>query len=187
MFVQGFPFIALWIGQKYADQAETLIIIFFVTLYFYAPHLISYSLLQGLNKHKLYSYLSAVIAVLNLILSIILVQLYGLVGVAIGSAIPQILFFGILVPFYTCKIHDWSYLTYIFQTHIKLMIPTVLLYAGLTSVQHYIYPDSYLILFAESFSVALLYFIAVYVLSLSTYERGHVNALLSKLVPASAR
>ncbi len=187
MIVLGAPFIALWMGPQYADQAEILIVIFFITLYFYAPHLISYSLLQGLNRHKLYSYLSATIAVLNLILSIILVQIYGLIGVAIGAAIPQILIFGILVPFYTSKIHGWSFLSYLYQTHIKFLIPTILLFAGLTIAKDYIRPDGYFVLLSESFVVSILYIITVYLYSLSAEERRHVKGLLNKFMPASIR
>lgn len=186
LIVLGAPFITLWMGALYADKAETLIIIFFITLYFYAPHLISYSLLQALNRHKLYSYLSAMIAVINLILSIILVQKYGLIGVAIGAAIPQILFFGILVPFYTGKIYGWSYLSYIYQTHIKLVFPTALLFAGLEMMKSYFYPDSYLILILESITVSILYFFSVYIFSLSSDERWHVRALLNKVRPGAA-
>lgn len=186
MIVLGAPFIAIWMGPLYADKAELLVIIFFVTLYFYAPHLISYSLLQGLNRHKLYSYLSVFIAIINLVLSIILVQKYGLIGVAVGAAIPQILFFGILIPYYTCKIHDFSFVSYIFQTHIKLIFPTVLLFAGLSLVKDYIYPDNYLTLFLESMAVSVIYFVSVYLVALSGDERQHVRGMMKRLIPARA-
>lgn len=187
MIVYGVPFIAIWMGDLYAEKAELLVYIFFVTLYFYAPHLISYSLLQGLNRHRLYSYLSAFIAVVNLVLSIILVQKYGIIGVAIGAAIPQILFFGILIPFYTCKIHDFSFASYVFQTHIKLAIPTALLYAGLSMIKYYVYPDGYLILFFEAGLVSVFYLIAVYVFALSRDEKQHISGMIRKVIAVGAR
>ena len=187
MIVLGAPFIAIWMGDIYAQKAEVLVIVFFITLYFYAPHLISYSLLQGLNRHKNYSMLSALVAVINLVLSIILVQTYGLTGVAIGAAIPQIIFFGILVPFYTSKMLGRSYMAYFFQTHIRLAIPAIILFLGLSTLKRYIYPDGYLILLAESVGVSAIYFVSVYLISLSQNERRNLRETMMKIAPSGAR
>lgn len=186
MIVLGSPFIALWMGEFYAEQAEYLIIIFFVTLYFYSPHLISYAYLQAVDKHKFYSYLSVVIAILNLILSIILVQKYGLIGVAIGTAIPQIIFFGILVPFYTAKINRWSYFSYLFNTHVILIVPTALLFLGLYYLRELIYPESYITLLIESILVSLVYLITIYIFSFSKDEKLQSKQMISRFLPAKS-
>ena len=182
MIVFGGAFIALWMGEKYKELCETVLIILFVNLFFQGPQQISYSILQGLARQKYYSYVSMGVSIVNLILSIILVQRWGIVGVAIGAAVPQILFHGLYVPWSTLKIINLSISEYFTKTYLPSVFPSVVLFTSLYFVTVYVYPDSYFKLLVLAFLCALVYMIFVFVFMLNKDEKSmSINFLRKRL------
>jgi O-antigen/teichoic acid export membrane protein len=175
MIVLGAPFISIWMGSKYAVQAEPLIITFFITLYFLSPNFISYAYLQGCNNHKFYAYLSMLVALLNVILSIFLIEKMGLIGVAIGAAIPQILIFGFFIPIYVSKSLKLSYFEFLRSTHFNLLVPTIFLVVSLYMMKMIFIPQEFFVLFLQGSVGAFLYVISVYFISLNHDERDKIK------------
>ncbi len=171
ILILGYAFISIWMGEKYAEVASPLLPIMLITLYFFTPQLISYALLKSLNKHQQYSNMSILVSVLSLILSIILAQTHGLTGVALGSAIPQIIFFGIFTPYYTSKIINTSYKKYLLNTHGKVLLPTALLAFCLLELQNIWPPTGYTLLLLEAFTATFLYLITIYWFTLNNEEK----------------
>ena len=180
MIVFGGAFIALWMGEKYKELCETVLIILFVNQIFQGPQQISYSILQGLAKQKYYSYISMGVSIVNLILSILLVQKWGIVGVALGAAIPQILFHGLYVPWSTLKTINLSVREYIKETYIPSIIPSIILFITLYVVTIYFYPDSYFKLLASAFICALIYLFFVFVFMFDINEKSMAINFLRK-------
>lgn len=86
LIILGHFFIILWVG----DQFEESISIIYFIIFSFLCRVISSSINQILfaqAKHKLISIVSLIGAILNILLSIFFAQYYGLVGVAIGTAI----------------------------------------------------------------------------------------------------
>ena len=182
ILVLGADFISIWMGENYAEVAASLLPFLLITLYFFAPQLLSYALLKSLDQHQQYSSMSILVSVLSLGLSILLVQDFGLVGVAAGSAIPQILFFGIYTPYYTCKFINKSYSEYLLSTHGIMFVPTLLLGLVLLGLKHTLPPTNYLFLLSEAFIGMLLYLSAVYLLALNSEEQRITKQSLSTLL-----
>ncbi len=172
MIVLGGAFIALWMGEKYKELCETVLIILFVNQIFQGPQQISYSILQGMAKQKYYSYISMGVSVVNLILSILLVQKWGIVGVALGAAIPQILFHGLYVPWSTLKTINLSARVYLKKTYIPSIIPSIVLFISLYLVSVYFYPDGYLKLLTSAFLCSLVYMVFVYIFMFDKSEKS---------------
>ena len=63
----------------------------------------SVSILYASAKHRFYAYLSAGEAAANVGLSIVLVQQFGTIGVALGTAIPLLVSMPVLQPQYVCR------------------------------------------------------------------------------------
>jgi O-antigen/teichoic acid export membrane protein len=123
----GSIFIGLWIGPRYEELCHDVLIVLFISQLVTGPQLISYSLLQGISKQKRYAQMNMMVSVLNLALSIILVQQYGIVGVALGVAVPQIVFNGLLVPLYTLKVIGIRPIDYIKKTYLLSILPSIIL------------------------------------------------------------
>lgn len=172
--VLGGAFVAIWMGPKYRELCELVLIILFVNQYILGPQLISYAVLKGLAKQKKYSYMSVAVSIINLVLSIILVQKWGIVGVAIGAALPQIIFHGLYVPWITLKTLDLSAWEYFKKTYLLSIIPTFILFMSLFYMREYHYPQEYFELLLSAFMCTTLYLVSVYYFMLNSTDRKHI-------------
>ncbi|VAW87013.1 hypothetical protein MNBD_GAMMA16-584 [hydrothermal vent metagenome] len=171
IIILGGALIAIWMGPEYKERCETVLLILFVSLFVQGPQLISYSVLKGLAKQKIYSYVSLGVAIVNLALSIVLVQKWGIVGVAIGSAVPQILFHGLFVPLFTLHVLNISVWQYFRKTYLITLLPTVILFLVLVWIDKYFYPEGYLTLILFALISAVIYLVFVYLFSLDGNEK----------------
>ena len=180
MLSMGEAFIGIWIGEKYAIVAAPLILILFVSFYFYAPHLIGSSLLQGMGLNKRYAQATILVAICSVGLSVALGKEHGLVGVVLGLTIPQFLFTLLFVPWFISRlVFKRSLVEYWRETHLRTLGPAAVLYALLHFVQERWYPESFLVLFAEAVLCSLLYLVLAYFLTLKINEKQKVVAYLS--------
>lgn len=98
LFFWGRPFIHLWVGDRF-DSSVLILQILLV------GHLLSFmqgiggDILLGVGRHRLLALLSLASAVINIVLSVILVRVIGLPGVAWGTTIPLSLLSLLYVPF----------------------------------------------------------------------------------------
>lgn len=86
----GDMFIRIWVGAEYRS-AHTVMLILVAALVFAVPVGIVRRILVGLGVVRWPSLLYFAEAVLNLVLSLILVRAYGVFGVALGTLIPVVL------------------------------------------------------------------------------------------------
>jgi len=182
MMIFGSAFIHLWMGDLYADKSIYLLYIMFGSFYFIAPHLIGYALLQGVSKHKWYAYMNVGVAVISLALCLYLIQIYGLEGVAVGMALPQVIFCGLILPIYIGKYFNRSVWDYYKNTHLAMVIPFVLLILILIFFKDNWYPTSYTVLLTEALIASVLYFMAIYLFSLRGDERSIIKSVSVKAI-----
>ena len=174
VMVLGGAFIAIWMGPKYRELCEQVLIVLLINLYVLGPQTVSSAVLKGLAKQKKYSYVSIVVSMFNLFLSILFVQKWGIVGVAIGAALPQIIFNGLYVPWMTLKIIDLSAWTYFKKTYLLSIVPTFILFSSLYFVRMNHDPQGYFELLLYAFICTVFYLIAVYYFMLDTGEKKYV-------------
>lgn len=97
VLIYGRDFVGLWMGPGF-DLTVDILFILIVAATIYLPQTTSNSVLLGVGKHRLLFYILAGEATANIILSIALVGPYGLHGVAMGTAIPQIIVYAFIYP-----------------------------------------------------------------------------------------
>jgi O-antigen/teichoic acid export membrane protein len=89
----GRPFFARWIGgPQYADWCYPAMAVLSATLTIGVAQSVAARVLYGMGKLKAFARLALVEAVANLGLSLALVGPFGLVGVALAVAVPNVLF-----------------------------------------------------------------------------------------------
>jgi O-antigen/teichoic acid export membrane protein len=81
--------------------------------------------LLGMAKHRALSLIYGVEALLNLGLSVILVQTHGILGVALGGAIPPLLSNGILLPLYTRRVLGISPLAFFRESILPVAVAAI--------------------------------------------------------------
>ena len=93
LIVLGPTFIAQWIDPTFEKPAgQVLQILMISSLLFLPARGVALPILMGLGKPKAPTFAFLVAGGLNLVLSIVLARPLGLVGVALGTAIPNVLF-----------------------------------------------------------------------------------------------
>lgn len=102
MIIFGSPFISLWMGPEYSGAYTVMVILTIPTVLYIAlqPAL---ALMFGLGAVGPLAKVSILEALANLGLSLLLVWSYGLVGVALGTAIP-LTFFSTFLLVYSCRL-----------------------------------------------------------------------------------
>ncbi|UCD17206.1 MAG: polysaccharide biosynthesis C-terminal domain-containing protein, partial [Candidatus Zixiibacteriota bacterium] len=90
-------FIRLWLGPGYGETAHVLKLLVLPAAVF-LPQAVANSVLYGIEEHRHILYIIIAEGLLNLLLSIILLQYYGIYGVAYGTIIPQVLLYLFVLP-----------------------------------------------------------------------------------------
>jgi O-antigen/teichoic acid export membrane protein len=111
MIAWGASFIQRWMGSKYMDAYPVLVVL--VSAYtlnlWQGP---AASLLYGISKHKFIAILNTVEGISNLALSLWLVRIYGMMGVALGTLIPTVVTRLFINPAYACRVAGIGYSQY---------------------------------------------------------------------------
>jgi O-antigen/teichoic acid export membrane protein len=120
----GKAFIIWWVGDSYHEAY--IIIIIMITPYV-SDHILNPSnqMLYGVSKHKSLAILNVCEAIANLTLSLIFVHIWGIKGVALGTAIPLFVTRTIFNPILVCnylKMHLLEYYGILLLTLSKALL-----------------------------------------------------------------
>jgi O-antigen/teichoic acid export membrane protein len=173
LFLLGIPTLLMskeilkyWIGWAGDDFALYHLVtnILILSLFFDFFNQVSFQILTGMNKIKFFIGCYSIVALFNLVLSIILVQRIGLEGVAWGTAIPFI----IMAPFFMW--YSFKTIGIHWRDYIKIVLSTTVPYALCISGVLYL-----LIIFhtpANLIEVGLYYIIGISIYFLLFYYKG---------------
>jgi O-antigen/teichoic acid export membrane protein len=100
--VMGKSVIEAWVGPRYLSSYVILLIVL-VPSTFYEAQSTSNRILYGVSLHKSLAYVLLMEGIANLILSIVLVRPLGIVGDAIGTAIPLLCTSLFFLPRHMCR------------------------------------------------------------------------------------
>jgi O-antigen/teichoic acid export membrane protein len=117
----GEVFIVRWMGSGF-ESSYFVILILCIPLIIALMQNPSIGLLYGISHHKYYAVSNICEGILNLTLSIILVNYYGIYGVALGTAISMMIFKLFIQPVYVCHVINLS----VFEYYVKTLLLTVL-------------------------------------------------------------
>jgi O-antigen/teichoic acid export membrane protein len=111
----GEAFINLWMGPAYGPASSKVLTILMISYFGFLSSLVANCIFMGLGKIKALSLILLGTAVVTIILSIILVQYWGINGVAWGTTIPQIIYGMFIMPVYICRVLNiklWHYIAH---------------------------------------------------------------------------
>jgi len=119
MLLFGRPFLERWIGgAQYAEWCFPAMAILSATLTIGVAQSVASRILYGMGKLRLFARLALLEAVVNLALSLALVGPFGLPGVAVAVAAPNVLFC-LFVIVYACRTLDVSLSRYFVTSWVK--------------------------------------------------------------------
>jgi O-antigen/teichoic acid export membrane protein len=176
----GRQFITLWMGPAYASSALFLVVLTipqFGGMSQYASVLI----LAGMAKHKALAYFVLVEGVANLILSIILVQRIGLIGVAWGTVVPDLICTTLVVPVYTLRILKVDPRQYLVKAYLRPVACALPVSAIAYSFSVLVQRPSWLLFAAEVGVICGVFAVFACFLCFDHKQRGMVTAKVSML------
>src|SRR5690606_25543432 len=121
--VTGVQTCALPIWHEFAESADLLILLLVLFTAFPFVNPFSNRFLTAIGKHGIFAKLTPISALLNLVLSVLLVQDFGILGVVLGSVIPIFIFVPVYL-LYTCKQLEVSVWDYLRQCIFPVLFPT---------------------------------------------------------------
>ncbi len=134
----GEAFISRWMGVGFEDSYSILVILVgaMMVALMQSP---AVGLLYGLSKHKFYAWANSIEGLFNLALSLILVRYYGIIGVALGTAIPSIIIKFILQPIYVSNVTEIKY-----NKLIRLYLEVIIKTSFFISCSYFLLLDNFL-------------------------------------------
>jgi O-antigen/teichoic acid export membrane protein len=178
----GDIFIALWMGPEFRQPAGMVLLILAAAQIISAPHHVVSSVLYGISQHRLIAVVRITEAAVNLVLSTLLVQRMGVVGVALGMAIAHVISVGAILPYRACRVVGLELTSYYVATLLRPGL-AILPFAAIALWLRMHHPaDNLLVFFAQIGALLLVYAPSVYLLALTREERG----LLGRLIPGRA-
>jgi O-antigen/teichoic acid export membrane protein len=169
----GRQFITLWIGPAYAESAVILTVLTipqFGSMSQYASALV----LTGMARHRALAYIALAEAAANVVLSIVLVQKIGLIGVAWGTVVPHLISTTIVVPLYTLhvvKIDPGEYFREAYLRPTLCALPMLVLGYMWLGVEHTTWPR----LAAQAAAMCVAFGVASYFYCLTRAQRAVVS------------
>ena len=98
--IRGASFIGIWMGPDYAAPVGAVLIVLAIAIWPYAGFQVVTATMIGVNRHRGLIPVFVGEALVNLALSIVLIQRFGIVGVAWGTAVPRVIVSLIVGPLY---------------------------------------------------------------------------------------
>jgi len=175
----GDKFIYLWVGPNF-KESYYISLILIIPLCFPLIQNLGLSILQAMNKYRFKAVASVIMSGFNILISIFLTRIYGVIGAAIGTAISLIVCNIIVMNIYyykVIKINVVQFWKEIFILTIRFIFPVLLILV----IMNYINIYTWLSLICCGMSYTILYFLTVYKFCINDYERNVVNSILNKL------
>lgn len=169
----GEPFLKLWIGPDFFKDADLIILllVIFSVVPFLNPFASRY--LTAIGEHGIYARLTPISAIINIVLTVILVHYMGVVGAALASVVPVFIFFPVFLRF-VCKHLEITPYRYIRESILPSLLPSLLMVAGLWMFRSEVGIDSYAELLLAIGLGAAIYGVLFLGLALTPGEREFV-------------
>jgi O-antigen/teichoic acid export membrane protein len=143
LIVLGKSIISVWVGARYIAASYPVLLILLIPTTLMLAQSASGRILFGMAKHRTLAWVTLAEGVSNLALSIALVRPYGIVGDAIGTAVPLTCTMVFFLPQHLCrllKIRLTTYLREAFVLPVGLTIPMI---GALLVVRHWFVAHNY--------------------------------------------
>jgi O-antigen/teichoic acid export membrane protein len=162
LIILGKSVIEVWMGAKYIASSYPVLLILLIPATLRMAQATSGRILFGIARHKALAWVTLTEGLLNLALSIALVRPFGIVGDALGTAIPLTLTCVLFLPYYLCHLLGLRIRTFLLRAYslpLALCLPMV---AVLLLLQRWFVPHTLVQLIGQTVVGGLVYAALVY-------------------------
>lgn len=163
------PVVMVWVGPDFEGSVNVIYVLSIVVA-LRVGNATSTVILKGAGLHKLLAFSNLSMALSNLVLSVVLVRWYGLIGVAIGTLIPMVVFSMFVVFPAACRRVELSRWTVIRESIWPAVWPGIVM-AAFVLVTRGRTAGSWSLLVAQAMLAALIYAALFLLFAISRSER----------------
>lgn len=175
-YLVGEKFIFLWAGKDYL-LAYDIILILMLSMLISTIQSMFTAMLQAMNRNKYYSSVCILSAIINIFLSIYLLNLYGIMGCAISTTISLLLSTGILMNRYYLKKLQLDIFFYWKQIFKILPGIVIVLFFSNIIYRYFVNVYSWECFLSEVIIYTIIYIIVLYFISMNSYEKGFIRKI----------
>ena len=185
--VLGERFINLWMGPAYGPTSSRILQVLAVSHLAGLPYYTFSGVLYGLAQHRVVANVRLAEAVVNVALSVVLVQYYGLVGVAVGTLIPHVLIATVVLPVFLPRLLSVNVWEYFQSTYFWPLVAGIPFALVCLAIERTLAPQTFVTFLASVAAGLPIYAAACWYLAFSAQERSTVAAELGRLRARFAR
>jgi O-antigen/teichoic acid export membrane protein len=138
--ILGKSVIEAWVGPKYVAASYPVLLVLLYPTTLMLAQSASGRTLWGLAKHRTWAWVVLLEGAANLILSVVLVRRYGILGDAIGTAIPLACSMIFFLPLHLCRLLGIKLKTYLYRAFVWPLVLCVPLVAVLLLMRRWFIP-----------------------------------------------
>jgi O-antigen/teichoic acid export membrane protein len=142
LLMLGKSVIEAWVGPRYVTSYSVLVILVIPSTLYYAQST-SNRILFGMSLHKSLGIVVLLEGIANVILSIALVRPLGIVGDALGTAIPLLCTAVLFLPRHLCRRLEVPLRTFLWEVYFFPLVFCVPMVLALGVMQHFFYAHRY--------------------------------------------
>ncbi len=174
----GDVFVHLWMGDEFRVVAGQVLLVLGLTQIVSAPHYVVSSVMYGMSQHHILGYLRICEAVANLVLSILLVRKFGVVGVAIGTAISHLIVAAGILPFLISARLKMRVSQYWWGIYGRTSLASLPFLAGLFLMREWVTLSNLFQFFGCIALLCVIYAASIWFMALTSTERDELRAHL---------
>jgi len=178
--LRGHTFIGLWMGTSYADLSGRVLTILSLPWLIGSGGSIVGAVMLGISKHKNVVPVAAAEGLSNLALSVGLIHSYGIIGVAWGTAIPNLAVSLLFWPWYAHRILGISFARYASALWIRPLLAAIPFAVCTALLERFSRPSSLIGFFLQVGLALPAIALGVWLIGLTTVERRSHQGRLFK-------
>lgn len=155
--ILGKSIIEVWVGKKYVAQGYPVLLVLIIPYTLMLVQSASSRVLFGMSKHGKLAVVTLIEGTANLGLSILLVRPFGVIGDAIGTAVPLAATFLLFMPFHLCSRLGIRVSTYLRQAYLMPLLLSAPMAVVLVLMQHWFVAHTYRQLSLQLLAAAIVY------------------------------
>lgn len=179
-FLIGRQFIYLWVGDEYTISYYAAVILM-ISGYIPAVQTLGVNIQNAKDMHQMRSMVYFFVACINIIASIFLIKMWGVVGTCLGTLFATILGHGIFMNYYYHRKIGLN-IFFFWKEMLKWLIPVGLLSAISYGLLRCFVLDSWLKLIAVCCLYAIVYVVMLYFVGLDMEQRAMVRGKIKELL-----
>ena len=157
LVVLGKSVIEAWVGLRYVEASYPVLLILLLSTTLMLAQAASGRVLMGMSKHRTWAIVTLIEGLVNIGLSVALVRPFGIIGDAIGTAVPLAVTTICFLPWHLCRQLQIRITTYLREAYFLPLIVCIPLVIVLFLMKWWFVPHNYIQLAAHLAVAGVVY------------------------------